>query len=269
LNTPLLMSFVGLGAGALLYGARRGSARTALPPRLGRTAAELYDVAIHGMMDGARLLTDAYQTGRLRTNVATVLGFLIVLAGWQALAPTPAPVLAAATPMPRGAPVITFLTTAGAASVCALYRHRWPSILALGLVGALVAIYFAWLSAPDLVLTQLLVEAVTTILVVLVLYYLPKRTTARESRGRLALDGTFALLVGTCAAATIYAVMRRPFESISSYHIANSLTQAGGGNVVNVILVDFRGYDTLGEITVLSIAAVGVLALVQAGRRAS
>lgn len=277
LNPALVMSAIGLTAGALLYAARRGSARQTLPPRLGRTASELYDVAIHAMMDGARTLTNRYQNGRLRTYVMTILGLLLALAGWHALqgiwpgagATTPPPARMPMTDVPRGALVITLLTVAGAASVCALYRHRWPSILALGLVGALVAIYFAWLSAPDLVLTQLLVESVTTILVVLVLYYLPRKTRAREPRRRLILDGAFALVIGASASAVIYAILRRPFESISGYHIANSLEGAGGGNVVNVILVDFRGYDTLGEITVLSIAALGVLALVQAGRRAT
>lgn len=273
LNPALMMSAIGLAAGAALYAARRGSARRALPPRLGRTAGELYDTAVHGMMDGARALTNTYQTGRLRTYIITVLGLLLALAGWHALQAvglgTGAPERLPLTAMPRGALVITILTVAGAASVCALYRYRWPSILALGLVGALVAIYFAWLSAPDLVLTQLLVESVTTILVVLVLYYLPRKTRTREPRLRLVRDGAFALLIGGSTSAVIYAILRRPFESISSYHIANSLEQAGGGNVVNVILVDFRGYDTLGEITVLSIAALGVLALVQAGRRAT
>ena len=78
-----------------------------------------------------------------------------------------------------------------------------------------------------------------------------------------------ARVIGCSTAAVVYAVLRRPFDSISTYHLANSLPAAGGGNVVNVILVDFRGYDTLGEITVLGIAAVGVLALLQARRRSA
>jgi multicomponent K+:H+ antiporter subunit A len=65
----------------------------------------------------------------------------------------------------------------------------------------------------------------------------------------------------------VWAVIRRPFDSISTYHAARSLPDGGGGNVVNVILVDFRGYDTLGEITVLAAAAIGVVALIQAARR--
>jgi multicomponent K+:H+ antiporter subunit A len=269
LTPALALSLVGLAAGAALYVGRRATARTALPPRLGLTAGEIYDQVVHGIVDGARKLTDGYQTGRLRLYVSVFLGFLILLAGRGALQPSAAPTLLPATPSPPGAVPVTLLTCGAALSVCALYRQRWPSILALAVVGAMVAIYFAWLSAPDLLLTQLLVEAVSTILVVLVLYFLPKRTRSREPRPRLALDATIALAVGVAATAVIYAVLRRPFSSISSYHVANSLALAGGRNVVNVILVDFRGYDTLGEITVLAIAAVGVLALVQAGRRPS
>jgi len=267
LTPALAMSAAGITAGTLLYVARRRSARAALPPRLGTSAGEIYDALVRGLLAGAHGLTDAYQTGRLRTYVAVLLGTVLALGAWSARHGSGVPVLAAATEAPQGTGVITLLTVGGAASVCALYRYRWPSVLALALVGALVAIFFAWMSAPDLVLTQLLVETVTTILVVLVLYFLPKQARILEPRARLVGDGLLALAVGTGAAAAIYAVLRRPFDSISSYHIANSLPAGGGGNVVNVILVDFRGYDTLGEITVLAIAAVGVLALVRAGRR--
>jgi multicomponent K+:H+ antiporter subunit A len=265
--TPALgLSAAGLAAGAALYALRRGSARRALPPRLGLAAGEMYDALVRGLLDGARRLTDAIQSGRLRAYVAIVLGFTLLLAGAGALGARPAPALAAATVPPTGSHLLALATVVAAAGVCAFYRFRWPSILALGTVGLMVAVYFTWLSAPDLVLTQLLVEAVTTLLLALVLYFLPKQTP-REPRPRLAADAGLALLVGAGAAAVVYAVLRRPFESISSYHVARSLPAAGGGNVVNVILVDFRGYDTLGEITVLAIAAVGILALVRAGRK--
>jgi multicomponent K+:H+ antiporter subunit A len=101
----------------------------------------------------------------------------------------------------------------------------------------------------------------------LVLFFLPKEIPGKEPARRVAIDATLATAVGIGSAGVVYWILRRPFESISDYHLANSLTEAGGGNVVNVILVDFRGYDTMGEITVLAIAAVGVIALVFAGRR--
>ena len=171
-------------------------------------------------------------------------------------------------PIP-GATLLTAVTVLAAFATAALWRTRWPAVLALGAVGLLVAVYFAWLSAPDLVLTQLLVEAVTTILLVLVLYFLPKETRgASRARGASCATPRVALLAGGGAGRDGRGRSSAgPFESISNYHVARSLPDGGGGNVVNVILVDFRGYDTLGEITVLAVAAIGVVALVQAARR--
>src|SRR5262249_45660516 len=140
----------------------------------------------------------------------------------------PAALLAPATPPVPGATLLTAVTMLSAFATAALWRTRWPAVLALGGVGLLVAVYFAWLSAPDLVLTQLLVESVTTILLVLVLYFLPKETAARPSRAALVRDAAVALLLGAGAGATTWAVIRRPFESISSYHVAHSLPDSGG-----------------------------------------
>jgi multicomponent K+:H+ antiporter subunit A len=268
--TPALgMSLVALPGGIAYYVARRSTARQPLPPRLGRTASEIYDLAVAGLLDGARQLTDAIQRGSLRFYVRVVVGLTLALTVAGGLGALPAPVLAPATAPLTGAWTVAGVTIVAAYAVAALNRHRLPSVIALAVVGLLVAVYFVWLSAPDLVLTQLLVEAVTTILIVLVLYFLPKETPGREPRRRVVTDAALSLAVGIGVTAVVYAVLRRPFASISSYHLAKSLAEAGGRNVVNVILVDFRGYDTLGEITVLAIAAIGVRALIQAGRRAA
>jgi multicomponent K+:H+ antiporter subunit A len=261
------MSAAALLAGAGLYSARRGSARRALPARLGRTASELYDAAVAGVLAAARWLTDLLQNGSLRWYVTAMLGVLVAIAGAGLLGTRPAVALAAPTPPVPGSRLLTGVTIVSAAATAALWRRRWPSVLALGAVGLLLAVYFAWLSAPDLVLTQLLAESVTTILLVLVLYFLPKETIVPEPRARLARDALLALLVGGGAAGIVWSVTRRPLDSISGYHLMRSLPDAGGGNVVNVILVDFRGYDTFGEITVLAVAALGVAALVRAARR--
>jgi multicomponent K+:H+ antiporter subunit A len=266
--TPALaMSVTALAGGAALYAARRGSARRELPPWLGRSAGERYDAAVQGLLEGARLLTDSLQNGRLRWYVSVVLGVALLGSLTGMTGARPAPAFAAPTAPIAGAPVLTAVTMAAAFATAALWRKRWPSLLALGAVGLLVAVYFAWLSAPDLVLTQLLVESVTTILLVLVLYFLPKETVVREPRGRVLRDAVLAVLAGAGAAATVWAVISRPLDTISRYHVEHSLPDGGGGNVVNVILVDFRAYDTLGEITVLAIAAIGVVALVHAARR--
>jgi multicomponent K+:H+ antiporter subunit A len=148
--------------------------------------------------------------------------------------------------------------------VC-LHRRRLVAVILLGAVGLLVALAFVTFSAPDLALTQLSVEVVTVILLLLALYFMPQQDPVEPARpwrwlrlGRdLALAGAAGLGVGGLA----WGVLTRPFESIAPYFIANSVPRGGGANVVNVILVDFRGFDTLGEITVLALAALGVSAM--------
>jgi len=270
--TPALgLSGAVLVAGGVYFQARRDTLRALLPPRLGRTAAELYEQGAKGLIAGARRLTDAYQTGNLRPYVRVVLTTALVLAtvGFatgRGAHPDAAVVLPSTPPVP-GALVLTAVTLVSAGAVVGFERHRVASVVALGVVGLLVAVYFAWLSAPDLVLTQLLVEVVTTVLIFLVLYFLPKAVPGHEPGRRRAFDAVLAGAIGVGVAALSYALMRRPFASISAYHTFNSVPLAGGTNVVNVILVDYRGYDTLGEITVLAVAALGIVAVVGARRR--
>jgi multicomponent K+:H+ antiporter subunit A len=104
------------------------------------------------------------------------------------------------------------------------------------------------------------VEFTTTILLLLALYLLPARTPAESSRARKLRDLALGLLVGGGVATLAFAVLTRPFESLSPYYLEHSVPGGGGSNV-NVILVDFRGFDALGEITVLAIAALGISAL--------
>jgi multicomponent K+:H+ antiporter subunit A len=139
---------------------------------------------------------------------------------------------------------------------------------------------FVWFSAPDLALTQLIVEVVTLVLLLLGLRWLPpryksvddKRVPLRvrlRARTRRLRDLVLAIIAGTGLAALSYAVLtRRAGEGISPFFIENSLPLAGGANVINVILVDFRGFDTLGEITVLGIVALTVFALLRRFRPA-
>ena len=138
---------------------------------------------------------------------------------------------------------------------------RFTALIVIGVVGLLVALVFVKFSGPDLALTQLSVEVVTVILLLLALYFLPQRETAVESGRRRLFDAGLALLAGAGTGALAWAVMTRPYQSISDYFLANSVSGGGGSNVVNVILVDFRGYDTLGEVTVLALAALGIYAM--------
>jgi multicomponent K+:H+ antiporter subunit A len=155
--------------------------------------------------------------------------------------------------------------------------HRLAAMVLMGGAGLVVCITFAWLQAPDLALTQLLVEIVTTVLLLLGLRWLPKRVKGvgqavpvpLAARARRVRDLAIAVAAGLIAAVISYAVMvRPPPQTISGFFVEHAYTKGGGTNIVNVILVDFRGFDTLGEITVLAAVALTVYALLRRFRPA-
>ena len=161
----------------------------------------------------------------------------------------------------------------GAAAIGTAWQakyHRFAALVMLSAVGLMTVISFAWLSAPDLAVTQLVVEIMTTILLLLGLRWLPQRNvdiaadnelSARLRRGR---DLAIAVLGGGGVAAMAYAVMSLPSgATVGDWFLRNAYSEGGGTNVVNVILVDFRAFDTFGEITVLAIVALTVFALLR------
>lgn len=159
--------------------------------------------------------------------------------------------------------LVVAILVAVAAFGVARARERVAAVALLGLVGFLVATLYVLLGAPDLAITQLLVETLTVTMVVLVLRRLPRSFRPAALRRRTA--GTVAgLAVGTVAGVATYLFAgRRGPSDVASYYLDAAPEEAGGGNVVNTILVDFRALDTLGEITVLSVAAIGIAALVR------
>ena len=159
---------------------------------------------------------------------------------------------------------IMLVTAAG--SVVAFHHNRILALVLIGIVGLIVSVCFIYLSAPDLALTQLSVEVVTAVLMLLALNFLPKVTQRGVGQMRHVFDIALASVTGLGTGLLIYALMMRDFAfpTMSGYHLANSYNLGGGTNVVNVILVDFRGYDTYGEVTVLGIAALVIFALTEA-----
>jgi multicomponent K+:H+ antiporter subunit A len=155
--------------------------------------------------------------------------------------------------------------------------HRLASMMLSAAAGLVCCITYIWFSAPDLALTQLVVEAVTTVLILLGLRWLPMRSkdamqpaSARlRPWGRRGRDLLVAAAAGTGMAALAWTLMTRDFpQSISPFFLERALSQGGGTNVVNVMLVDFRGFDTFGEITVLGVVALTVYALLRRFRPA-
>jgi multicomponent Na+:H+ antiporter subunit A len=144
-----------------------------------------------------------------------------------------------------------------------LSSSRLGAVAALGVVGYGIALLFILFGAPDLAMTQFLIETLMVILFVFVLYYLPRFANLSPPRARIR-DAFVALVSGGLVTLLVLAVSSVQLHpKISGYFAENSLTLAHGRNIVNVILVDFRALDTLGEITVLAIAGVGVLALLK------
>ncbi|MEX0702700.1 MAG: putative monovalent cation/H+ antiporter subunit A [Planctomycetales bacterium] len=154
-------------------------------------------------------------------------------------------------------------TTLAALAAAVRSRSRLGAIAAMGAVGYGVALLFVLFGAPDLAMTQLVVETLTVILFVLAFHHLPD-FARYSSRRTLIRDGAIAVAVGgLMTTLVLIANQVQVAESISWYYAEHALSAAHGRNIVNVILVDFRGIDTLGEITVLAVAGIGVYALLK------
>lgn len=160
------------------------------------------------------------------------------------------------------------LLIAATVAVVLEHRQRFLVLVYVSVIGLVIALAFVHLSAPDLALTQISVEVVTILLLLLALNLLPKRPPQLSGNGRRLRDAALALLGGFGVGGAAWAMLTRPANNpISGYHVANSYTGGGGTNIVNVTLVDFRGFDTLGEIIVLGIAGLAIYALLDTAAR--
>lgn len=150
----------------------------------------------------------------------------------------------------------------GACGLILLNRtNRLLALILVNVIGLITSLIFIYFSAPDLALTQISVEVVTLILMLLALYFLPKRSIVEITKPVRIRNGILAITAGICMGGLTWATMTRDFTPISEYYWEQSIPGSGGANVVNVILVDFRGFDTFGEIMVLGIAALMIYAI--------
>jgi multicomponent Na+:H+ antiporter subunit A len=267
--TPALgLSVLTLAAGAALYVLREPvrQLQHRLSRGLGRVDADrAYDSTVTGVDRLALGSTSVVQTGSLPVYLGVILGTLVLLPGTALLTSTRLTddVTAYDTPLQ----LVVGLVVAVAAVMTARAHRRFTAVLYLGAVGYGVAVLFVLQGGPDLALTQFLVETLALVIFMFVLRRLPgtfSRRTLRLSQGvRLAL----ALSVGAfVTVAVLVSSQARTAPPASQAYLDAALPEGGGSNVVNVILVDFRGIDTLGEITVLLVAALGIASLVQASR---
>jgi multicomponent Na+:H+ antiporter subunit A len=266
-TTPLLLSAVtiAVGGGLIAAGAVVASAQRRAP-RLAMGDAG-YLGAIRALNAVADRVTGVLQSGSLPWYVGVIMTTAVVVPGW-ALLWAPAPDLPPLVSGPGDWAAAVLLVVGGIGSV--LVRNRMAAVLCLGAVGFGMALVFVLQGAPDLALTQVCVDTIGAVVFVLVLRHLPGWFAERPTVTGRTLRLVVSALVGVFVfAAIVISGDVRVDPTISSEFVARSLEEGGGRNVVNVVLVDIRGFDTMGEITVLAVAAMGVYALARLSRRES
>ncbi|WP_180070487.1 monovalent cation/H+ antiporter subunit A [Acinetobacter sp. YH16038] len=270
INLPLVMSIIAIFGGAIFYFAlaKGGAIREIdLDPKLGKLQGRvLFDLFLKNLLMNSRRFRRATENGKLQSYILWIVLFTIGLVGYPLVVNgidtgsrelTHAPVLA----------IVLWLMLFSACWMMLWFHHeRIKAILISGAVGLVVTMVFIGFSAPDLALTQITVDVVTTVLLLMSLSLLPQLTPYESSPTRRWRDAVIAVCGGLGIATVAWLVMTRDHNSISWFFIQQSIPLGGGTNVVNVILVDFRGFDTFGEITVLGIAAIGVLSLMDGMR---
>ncbi|WP_173934643.1 monovalent cation/H+ antiporter subunit A [Chelativorans sp. Marseille-P2723] len=279
-NLPLLMSIVALAVGLGMYAALSRYLQNCEegPPYFRRLKGQrIFErLLVTVSWQWARAAEALLSTRRLQPQMRILAAITLFAGAWA--------MWGAGDVLPRFSvhgldPVLGILWGIGA--FCALgaaYKakfHRLAALILMSGAGLASCISFVWLSAPDLAVTQLLVEIVTTVLILLGLRWLPKRDEEILSGSNLAArlrrnrDFALAVAAGLGVAVLAYFTMLTPLPpSVGDFYLERSYSEGGGTNVVNVILVDFRGFDTMGEILVLAIVALTVFALLRRFRPA-
>ncbi|AAZ24852.1 monovalent cation/H+ antiporter subunit A [Colwellia psychrerythraea] len=256
-NLPLLMSAIAVTGGVLLYTQRRYLYQYhASLPNL--DAKKAFDSSIYVVTKWCQRKICAIENGSLQRYLILMFVVVLFFAGWPLFEMSQLGGQKQLTPIDVHNAIGASLLMIGAISTVIWYRTRMISLLMISVVGLMVSVAFTRFSAPDLALTQLTVEVVTIVLLMLALFFLPQRSPKESSSIRVLRDLGISAGLGIVVSSICYALITRPLESISDFFLANAKTGGGGTNVVNVILVDFRGFDTLGEICVLGIAALGI-----------
>ncbi|MBS4190725.1 Na+/H+ antiporter subunit A [Bacillus sp. FJAT-49705] len=263
--TPELFMTIGvIATGILLYISLPKWRRVydLFPKKL--TLNRLYDGSLEFAQSISKKLTSGYMNGSIRTYLVYIFSFFIVILA-STIAVKDAFKMDTSNISSIGFYEILLALAIVVASISILFaKSRLTSIILLGSVGYTVSLFFVLFRAPDLALTQLVIETISVALFLLCFYHLPKNSK-NEERIRFKLTNLL-ISIGVGAIVTVIALSahsNKMFDSIAQYYVENTYEKAAGKNMVNVILVDFRGFDTLFEITVLSIAALGIFTMIK------
>lgn len=263
-NIELFMTIAVVILGILLYLTlpKWEKAYHLLPEKL--TLNKLYDRGMESIQSGSFKLTRFYMNGYIRTYLVYIFAFFILILGYT-LYKKDAFVIDTAKVSSIGFYELVLSLLIVVTTITILFaKSRLTSIILLGAVGYTVALFFVVFRAPDLALTQLVIETVSVALFLLCFYHLPK---FKKEESKIPFKLTNALIsIGVGAIVTAIALSSystKLFDSISHFYVDNTYIRAAGKNMVNVILVDFRGFDTLFEICVLAIASLGIFAMIK------
>ncbi|HTO00762.1 MAG TPA: hydrogen gas-evolving membrane-bound hydrogenase subunit E [Microthrixaceae bacterium] len=264
---PLLLSVLIIVGGAALWVLRAEVAD--FQGRLPHMASggRIFDVGLARFLRASDVVIGHVQTGSLPSYLMTIMATALLLPG-VILALGSRPDLTVKI-MDRPGQIVTVVLMAIASLGAVTLRHRMGAVLCVGAVGYGIAVLFMFQGAPDLALTQMMVETLVLVVFVMVMRHLPLRFARNQTAFAVFPRALLSVLVGAAAAVfVLIAFSARPadIEPVSQTYIEES-PAAGGANIVNAILVEFRAFDTLGETTVLTVVALGVLGLVRAVKR--
>lgn len=269
-NMPLLMSVIASIGGLIFYFslAKGGKIREIdLDPYLGRLQGRVaFDLFLKSLLLNSRKFKRWTENGKLQSYILWIVIFSITIVSLPFLGQGLTTGTRELTHAPALAVVLWLLLFSSCWMMLWFHHERIKAVLISGAIGLVVTMVFICFSAPDLALTQITVDVVTTVLLLMSLSLLPQLTPYESSVSRRWRDALIAIGGGLGIAWITWLILTRDHNSISWFFMQQSIPLGGGTNVVNVILVDFRGFDTFGEITVLGIAGIGALCLMDGMR---
>ena len=269
-NMPLLMSVIASIGGLIFYFslAKGGKIREIdLDPYLGRLQGRVaFDLFLKSLLLNSRKFKRLTENGKLQSYILWIVIFSIAIVSLPFLGQGLTTGTRELTHAPALAVVLWLLLFSSCWMMLWFHHERIKAVLISGAIGLVVTMVFICFSAPDLALTQITVDVVTTVLLLMSLSLLPQLTPYESSVSRRWRDALIAIGGGLGIAWITWLILTRDHNSISWFFMQQSIPLGGGTNVVNVILVDFRGFDTFGEITVLGIAGIGALCLMDGMR---